>query len=98
MGREKRALAVGLTVAFLLATLMGAGPGVYLINPDPADPGSRFLLAGVPIVYAWGLFWYAVQLGVVLVAYFCLWTRDDTKRNGFDHDSGAPEGGRGGID
>lgn len=62
---------------FLLAVFMGAGPGLHLINPDPEDPNATFIALGLPIIYVWGLFWYAVQFGVILYAYLHFWRGDD---------------------
>ena len=74
---------------FLLAVFMGAGPGLHLINPDPdvseigasrsdtAPPSATFTAFGLPVIYVWGLFWYAVQFGVILYAYLHLWRGDD---------------------
>ncbi len=70
---EKRLL----VLLFLLAMLMGSGPGLYLINPNPNDPQASFTFAGLPTIYAWGLLWYAVQLGVILRAYNQYWKRGD---------------------
>ena len=66
-------LAVVLGVIFVLAVVMGAGPGIYLINPDPANAGPTPTFLGMPVVYAWTVFWTFVQGAVILVAYFCLW-------------------------
>ena len=70
---EKRLLAL----FFLLAMVMGSGPGLYLINPDPGDPNATFTLGGLPVIYLWGLLWYAVQLGVILRAYTTHWQGGD---------------------
>lgn len=70
----RRRLGAALAVVFLVAMVMGSGPGLYLVNPDPADPQARFTLLGLPTIYAWGLLWYAVQLAAVLTAYFKVWT------------------------
>ena len=53
--------------------IMGPGPGLRLINPDASDPNATFLFAGIPIIYAWGLFWYAIQLIAIIIAYKKLW-------------------------
>lgn len=67
---NKRRLGVVLTVVFTVALLMGPGPGVMLVNsPEP--------LLGFPRIYVWGLFWYAVEVIVVLVAYLFVWTEKD---------------------
>jgi len=70
---EKRLL----ITLFLLAMVMGSGPGLYLINPDINDPHATFTLGGLPIIYAWGLLWYAVQLAVILRAYTTYWKQGD---------------------
>ncbi|TWU03654.1 hypothetical protein [Neorhodopirellula pilleata] len=63
-----------LTLAFVLSLVMGTGPGVLLVNrPDT--------IQGIPLVYAWGILWYFVQVGVVLIAYFCLWSRSSDEEN-----------------
>lgn len=67
-----------LVFLFLFAVFMGAGPGLRLINPDPLDPNATFIAFGVPVIYLWGLCWYAVQLAVILYAYLYCWQdRDD---------------------
>jgi hypothetical protein len=66
-----------LVLLFLLAMVMGSGPGLYLINPDPGDPNAIFTLGGLPVIYLWGLLWYAVQLGVILRAYTTYWKGGD---------------------
>ncbi|MEQ8790333.1 MAG: hypothetical protein RIC55_28825 [Pirellulaceae bacterium] len=59
-----------LAAVFALAMIMGPGPGMYLVNtPTP--------VLGIPAIYAWGLLWYVVEVGVVVVAYFFVWPRDD---------------------
>ncbi|MBT3346748.1 MAG: hypothetical protein HN712_17725 [Gemmatimonadetes bacterium] len=66
-----------LTLLFVVAVFMGAGPGLHLINPDAADPQAVFVTFGLPTIYVWGLFWYIVQFGVIVVAYRRHWTHDD---------------------
>ena len=68
-----------LAAIFVFATVMGSGPGLYLVNPSP-DASSPTTFLGMPILFAWACFWFFVQAGVVLVAYCKLWT----KRNGLD--------------
>ncbi|MBT4496841.1 MAG: hypothetical protein HOC74_03925 [Gemmatimonadetes bacterium] len=70
---EKRLL----VLLFLLAMVMGSGPGLYLINPDPGDPSATFTLGGLPVIYLWGLLWYAVQLSVIIRAYTAYWKGGD---------------------
>lgn len=68
VARKKR-LTIALSAVFILALVMAVGPGIQLVNrPVP------FL--GLPLVYAWGLLWYVVQVGVVLLLYFFVWTDD----------------------
>lgn len=62
---------------FLVAMIMGPGPGLRLVNPDIDNPDARFTILGLPIIYVWGLFWYAVQLAILLVAYFTLWNEPE---------------------
>ena len=55
---------------FALALFMGPGPGMYLVNrPEP--------LLGLPAIYTWGLIWYVVEVGVVVLAYLFVWPRDE---------------------
>ena len=61
-----------LTCVFLFALVMGPGPGIYLVNPDPADPATCIFL-GMPVIYVWAVFWFFVQAVVIVVAYFRLW-------------------------
>ena len=65
----------GLVFVFVAAIVMGSGPGLRLINPDPADPNAVFTVLGLPKIYAWGLLWYGVQLVVILTAYFRIWEK-----------------------
>ncbi|MFP6900336.1 MAG: hypothetical protein VCA36_05300 [Opitutales bacterium] len=65
-----------LAAIFVFATIMGPGPGLYLVNPSPED-ASHATFLGMPILFAWAVFWFFVQAGVVLVAYCKLWTRQD---------------------
>ena len=59
----------------LFALFMGPGPGLHLINPDTPD-AARTLL-GMPIVYAWGLIWFAVQAALLITAAFTIWSRSE---------------------
>ena len=49
---------------------MGPGPGLYLVN-DFAAAGGTFI--GVPALYAWAVFWFAVEAAVVITAYLTIW-------------------------
>lgn len=80
-GRKR--LTIALSIIFALAVVMGAGPGMYLVNPDSGDPDAKFTFLGMPVIYAWVTFWFLVQAIVVLVAYFRLWdgaSDDDSER------------------
>lgn len=70
-GRKR--LTIALSIIFALAIVMGAGPGMYLVNPDVDAPDAAFTFLGMPIIYAWIAFWFLVQAGVVVVAYYGLW-------------------------
>ena len=61
----RRTLAVVLSLLFVTAMIMGPGPGLYLVNPDRADPEAIFTAAGVPVLYLWALFWFIVQATVI---------------------------------
>jgi hypothetical protein len=73
---SRKTLSIFLACVFLTAVTMGSGPGIRLINPDPSDPQAVFTFLGMPKIYVWGLWWYVVQLGAILVAYFKLWIDD----------------------
>lgn len=75
---SNRRLELVLTVAMVIAMLMGPGPGLRLVNPDISDPDAVYIVAGMPIVYAWGVFWFAVQVAIVLVAYLKIWRVEDS--------------------
>lgn len=77
MNGFRRKLAILLVVIFMTAMVMGPGPGLRLVNPDPQDPNAVYTFMGLPIIYAWGLLWYAVQLGVLFIAYFTIWNEAD---------------------
>ena len=70
---KKRRLGLVLFLVFALAMVMGPGPGLHLVNPEPATTGEGLLFLGLPVIYAWGLFWYGVQAAVVLTACLTLW-------------------------
>ena len=65
-----------LAAIFIFAAIMGPGPGLYLVNPSPEDATTATFL-GMPVLFAWAVFWFFVQAGVVLVAYCKLWTKQD---------------------
>jgi len=80
--RGRRRLALILAILFAIAMVMGPGPGLRLVNPDVDGPRAGFTLLGLPVIYAWGLLWYGVQVAVVVTAYFALWRHDDAPVDG----------------
>ena len=68
----RRRLGWVLSGLFALSMLMGAGPGVLLVNrPEP--------LLGLPALCTWGLCWYLVQAAVAVLAYRYLWHDEDRR-------------------
>ena len=65
-----------LAAIFVFATFMGSGPGLYLVNPSPEDISPATFL-GMPILFAWAVFWFFAQAGVVWVAYCKLWAKHE---------------------
>lgn len=63
---SRRPIAIALTLLFITALVMGPGPGMLLVN----RPST---ILGIPALYAWGLFWYVVEVFVVVAAYFLVW-------------------------
>ena len=57
--------------------VMGPGPGLRLVNPEPNASGDALLFLGLPVIYAWGLVWYGVQAAVVITASVTLWKSDE---------------------
>jgi len=70
---NRRRMGVVLSGLFILTLIMGAGPGLYLINPDPGNPQAVTSLWHVPVVYLWVVFWFLGQAAVVITAYVKLW-------------------------
>ena len=71
---QRRRLTVRLTLVFLLALVMGPGPGAYLLDPDTVFTCLGF---PVPALYAWLVLWFLVMAMVVVVASARLWGRGD---------------------
>ncbi|MFT5525830.1 MAG: hypothetical protein ACI9G1_006063 [Pirellulaceae bacterium] len=69
MESRRKRLGWILAIAFVIAILMGPGPGMLLVN----RPTAHF---GLPDLYVWGLFWYVVEVGIVVLAYFFVWQDD----------------------
>ena len=70
---RQRRFGLVLFAVFALAMVMGPGPGLRLINPEPTAARESLLILGVPVVYAGGLFWYGVQAAVVVSACLTIW-------------------------
>ncbi|MDO5552619.1 MAG: hypothetical protein Q4G68_02545 [Planctomycetia bacterium] len=67
--KENKGLKYLLYALFIVAVTMGTGPGVLLIN-DPVNVRTVF---GVPILYAWVVFWYLVMTAIIIAAYRTIW-------------------------
>ena len=67
-------LATVLIVIFLIALVMGPGPGSLLINPHGSEPMFWF---GMPALYVWAVFWFLVQAGTILIAATLIWKKED---------------------
>jgi len=74
----RRRLRIVLTALFLTALLMGAGPGMRLVDPGPEHAGPTPTLLGLPVLYAWGLLWFGVQAAVIVVAGTTLWPDEES--------------------
>ncbi len=75
---SKTRLSIVLSAIFFFATLMGTGPGLHLVNPLPGETPATIL--GMPILFAWAVFWFCVQASVVMTAYCKLWkVQEETK-------------------
>lgn len=75
-------LSATLAFVFALSMVLGTGPGVLLVNRPET-------IAGIPLVYAWGILWYVVQVAVVLIAYFTIWdaSADESAPESSSHSS-----------
>ena len=63
-----------LIVIFLIALVMGPGPGSLLINPHGSEPMFWF---GMPALYVWAVFWFLVQASTILIAATLIWKKED---------------------
>ena len=63
---SRKRLALALAAVFVLSMIMGAGPGVLLVNSS--EPWL-----GLPSICTWGLIWYSVQAITVVCAYLFVW-------------------------
>ena len=75
--KHRQRLGLVLFLVFALAMVMGPGPGLRLVNPEPSAARESLLFLGLPVIYAWGLFWYGVQAAVVVTACLTNWKSSD---------------------
>lgn len=75
-GHAPSRFAKWLSAIFVLALVMGPGPGVYLINPRTQEEASWF---GVPVLYVWAVFWFAVMAATVAIAFKTVWRVDENE-------------------
>lgn len=73
MPARRRARAAVAASLFVLALLMGAGPVAALVGGEAGAPNFLF---GVPALYLWLVFWFAVMAGCVVYAAVNLWSDD----------------------
>lgn len=71
---SKNTLSWVLGIVFVVSLLMGPGPGVLLVN-------RLETILGLPAIYAWGLLWFGVMVGVVITCYFTVWSDDDSEES-----------------
>ena len=64
---NKKKWAIALTLGYVIAYLFSNGPGILLIN-------RAVLVWGVPPLYLWAVFWGTVQVGILIAAYFLVWS------------------------
>lgn len=74
---QKKRLSIWLSIIMVFAMLMGPGPGLRLVNPDISDPAATYVIFGIPVIYAWGILWFFVQMTLVIVAYRTIWVEED---------------------
>ncbi len=71
--RSRTPLAIILTVIFMVALVMGPGPGSLLIAPPGSDPRFWF---GIPALYLWAVLWFFVEAAVIIIAARTLWRKE----------------------
>jgi hypothetical protein len=74
---SKRSLGRWLSLAFIVALLMGPGPGALLIRAAPGE--SPVSIWGVPILYLWTVFWAVVMAAVVVLSSHFIWSVGERK-------------------
>ena len=65
-------MAFTLVAIFLIALIMGPGPGSLMINSPGSEPKFWF---GMPALYVWAVLWFFVEAAVILVAARFLWRK-----------------------
>jgi hypothetical protein len=68
MHTKNKSLILFLIYAF--SFLMSNGPGVLLVN-------SPRLVFGFAPIYLWALFWYAVQITCIILAFIFVWKGEE---------------------
>ncbi|MDE0838638.1 MAG: hypothetical protein OSB41_06235 [Kiritimatiellae bacterium] len=63
-----------IAVVFLVALILGPGPGARLFDGTADQPN---FLMGVPVLYVWVVFWFLVMAGCVVVAARTMWKDED---------------------
>lgn len=63
---NKKKWAITLTLGYIAAFLFSNGPGILLVN-------RAELVLGFPPLYLWAVFWGAVQVSILIAAYFLVW-------------------------
>ena len=71
---SRKSRIVATSAIFLIALVMGPGPGSLLVGAHGAEPKVAF---GVPALYLWLVVWFFVMAGCVLYAATKLW-RDES--------------------
>ena len=63
-----------LTVIFLVALVLGPGPGATLIDGTTEPPNIWF---GIPALYLWVVFWFLVMAAYIVTAALTVWKDAD---------------------
>jgi hypothetical protein len=71
----KKKWAITLTLGYIVTFLFSNGPGILLIN-------RAGLVLGFPPLYLWAVFWGAVQVSILIAAYFLVWSVGETSASG----------------
>lgn len=73
--KQRKPFFVFSLVLFLFSTLMGTGPGVWLVSGQ----NTVRLFAGVPILYAWVVLWFLIMVvSILILAWSGTLGRDDS--------------------